>query len=331
MEINALAVHQAGITLAPFSYEAGDPADEECIVRVIACGVCASDLTMMKHGWRYPMVPGHEVVGEVVAVGRKVHDKKVGDRVGIGWQSGACLTCLDCLQGNENLCDDNKALIIAAYGGFADHVKVDARFAFLLPDGVETQHAGPLMCAGVTVYAALRAAGMTSGQRIGVVGVGGLGHMAIQFASKLGNDVIAFTGSPDKAEFAAKLGAADSVIVPRGGDVPGPKRKLDALLVTSSEDLPWASYVEQLGTDGTMVLVSFPNKPLAIPALPLVMKRRRVMASLIGSRASMVEMLRIADRTGVRPIVETYPFAQAAEAVGRVVENTVRYRAVITM
>jgi uncharacterized zinc-type alcohol dehydrogenase-like protein len=329
MEIRAMAVHERGASLAPFRYDASAPADQEILIKVIACGLCASDLTMMSYGQRYPMVPGHEVVGEVVEVGRAVRRFKAGDRVGVGWQSGACLECHDCLTGRENLCDRNEALITHAYGGFADHLEVDSRFAFALPGGVEAKHAGPLMCAGATVYAALRHAGMTSGQRIGVVGVGGLGHLAIQYASKLANHVVAYTGSADKAEFASRLGAQEAVIVPRGGAVPGPGRKLDVILVTSSENLDWGSYLGQLDTDGTIVTVAFPHQPMAIPAIPLVLKRRRLMASLIGSRAEIAESLALADRLGIKPIVETFPLAEANEAVRKVKANQVRYRAVL--
>jgi uncharacterized zinc-type alcohol dehydrogenase-like protein len=324
MKIEALAAHDNSGELKVDALE-----DHECLIKVIACGICGSDLGVMALGIKYPMVPGHEVAGEIVEVGKAARRFKAGDRVGVGWQSGACLECRDCLRGKENFCDQHKALIIAAYGGFARHLKVDARFAFALPAGIEPKLAGPLMCAGSTVYTALRDAGMSSGQRIGVVGVGGLGHLAIQFASKLGNDVIAFTGSSDKAEFASRLGAKDSVIVPRGGKIPGEKRNLNIILVTSSEELDWASYIEQLDTGGTIVTVAFPKKPMAIPAFPMVVKGRRLMASRIGSRASINEMLTLAARWDVRPIVETFPLAQANEAVSRVRANKVRYRAVL--
>lgn len=329
MKVEALAVRERGADLTPFSYEAEGPRGNEVLIKVVACGVCSSDLTMMSYGAKYPMVPGHEVVGEIVEVGSAVRGFKAGDRVGVGWQSGACFECRDCLRGNENLCDRNEPLIQAAYGGFATHLVVDARFTFPIPAGIETRYAGPLLCAGVTVYSALRHAGMTSGQRVGVVGVGGLGHLAVQFASKLANEVTAFTGSSDKAEFASQLGAKEAVIVPRGGAVPGEGRKLDVILVTSSENLDWGSYLSQLDTDGTIVTVAFPHQPMAIPAVPMVLKRRRLMASLIGSRADVVEMLYLADRFGVRPVVETFPMSKASEAVQRVRDNKVRYRAVL--
>ncbi|HEU4406703.1 MAG TPA: NAD(P)-dependent alcohol dehydrogenase [Polyangiaceae bacterium] len=329
MEIRAMAAHERGGPLSPFRYDAGALGDHEVLVKVIACGLCASDISMMSRAPRLPMVPGHEVVGEVLEAGRAVRRLKAGDRVGVGWQSGACLECHDCLVGRENLCDQSEALIMHAYGGFADHLKVDARFAFALPGGLAAKHAGPLMCAGATVYAALRHAGMTSGRRVGVVGVGGLGHLAIQYASKLSNHVVAFTGSHDKAEFAARLGAREAVVVPRGGAVPGQGRKLDVILVTSSETLDWGSYLNQLDADGTIVTVALPHEPMAIPAIPLVLKRRRLMASLIGSRAEVAEAVELADRLGVEPIVETFALAEANEAVRRVKANEVRYRAVL--
>lgn len=329
MKIQALAVHEAKGELRPFSYEVDKLGEHECIIKVTACGICASDLTSMDRTARFPMVPGHEVAGEVVRVGSAVQRLKPGSRVGVGWQAGACLECNDCLRGHENICDKSRSLINTEYGGFADHLKVDARFAFSLPGDIEAKMAGPLMCAGATVYAALRSGGMSSGQRIGVVGVGGLGHIAVQFANKLGNDVIAFTGSSDKAEFASRLGAKDAVVVPRGGKVPGDGRKLDIILVTSGEELDWGSYLGQLDSGGALVLVAITFKPISIPVLAMIGKQRRIMASLIGSRASINEMLSLAARLEVRPIIETFPLAQASEAVSRVRENKVRYRAVL--
>jgi alcohol/geraniol dehydrogenase (NADP+) len=177
---------------------------------------------------RYPLVPGHEVIGEVVDLGSQVTHLKEGDRVGVGWQQGSCMYCLDCMRGNQNLCDHAEGLIVNGYGGFADYMVADSRFAFKLPEGLSTQSTGPILCGGATVYAGLRNAGMTSGQNIGVIGMGGLGHLAIQFASCLGNRVTVFTTSPDKAEFATKLGAHEAILVPPGGSPPLPIRKLNA-------------------------------------------------------------------------------------------------------
>ena len=178
------------------------------LLKVESCGLCHSDIHVMDNDWggpTYPVVPGHEAVGTVVEVGPLVSHLTPGDRVGVGWQSGACLHCRDCLRGNAQMCEvDNRATILHQYGGFGDHMTVDSHFAFPIPDGLPSEAAGPLLCGGITVYSGLRHAGMTGGQEIGVIGIGGLGHLAVQFAAKLGNRVTVFTSSPDKAEFAAQ-------------------------------------------------------------------------------------------------------------------------------
>ena len=281
---------------------------------------------------RYPLVPGHEVVGEVVAVGANVEQFKIGARVGVSWQCASCGHCRDCGRGNENLCDDNRALILDNYGGFADFVQLDARWVFPLPGVLETHLAGPLLCAGVTVYASLRDAGMSSGQNIGVVGIGGLGHLAVQFAAKLGNRVTAFTTSADKADFARELGAQSAVILPRDGKFPPPPardERLDILLITATADLDWAGALEWLGSDGALSVASVPDSDLQIPVFALQNKRRRVTGSNVGSRHIVLETLRIAAQYDVRPIVETFSFEQANEAMERVKNNDVRYRAVL--
>lgn len=281
---------------------------------------------------RYPLVPGHEIVGEVIEVGVSVTHLQVGERVGVSWQRDSCGHCRDCARGNENLCDDNQALILDGYGGFADYVQLDARWAFPLPDALETELAGPLLCAGVTVYASLRDAGMSLGQRIGVVGLGGLGHLAIQFASKLGNRVTAFTSSPDKADFARELGAHNVVTLPRAGKWPAPPprdERLDILLVTATADLDWAGALEWLDSDGALSVASVPDSDLQIPVFALQNKRRRVTGSNVGSRPIIAETLQIAADYGVRPIVETFAFAQINEAFDRVRAGDVRFRAVL--
>jgi uncharacterized zinc-type alcohol dehydrogenase-like protein len=281
---------------------------------------------------RYPLVPGHEIVGEVVEIGNAVENLKIGQRVGVSWQCASCGHCRDCTRGHENLCDNNQGLIVDGYGGFADFVQVDARWAFPLPATLQTHLAGPLLCAGVTVYASLRDAGMSSGQRIGVVGIGGLGHLAVQFAAKLGNRVTAFTTSQDKADFARELGAHEIVVLPRDGSFappPTPDKRLAILLVTATADLDWAGALEHLDSDGALSVASVPENDLAIPVVSLQNKRRRVTGSNVGSRAVIEETLRIAAEYDVRPIVETFPMQDVNAAMERVRSNQVRYRAVL--
>ncbi|MFB2838592.1 NAD(P)-dependent alcohol dehydrogenase [Floridanema evergladense] len=332
MKINALASYQTGEPLKDYSFDSGELQDYDCLIKVLACGICHSDIHMIDNDWgnsRYPLVPGHEVIGEVVELGSQVRHLKIGDRVGVGWQMSSCLQCPDCLKGNENLCDQNQGLIVSGYGGFADYLKVDSRFAFHIPEGIETEAAGPLLCGGITVYAGLRYAGMSSGQEIGVIGIGGLGHLAVQFASKLGNSVTVFTTSQDKAEFAHQLGANHVVVVPPGESPPPPTRLLDIIISTVPQSLNWSAYIEYLNSDGTLTLVGVPDAPLTIPLFPLLMKRRRVMSSPIGGRGMIVEMLSVADRFGIKPIIETFPLQQVNEAMQKVHDNKVRYRAVL--
>lgn len=334
MQINALAALEKGAPLQPFSFQAAPLKAFDCAIKVMACGICHSDIHMIHDDWdisRYPLVPGHEVIGEVVEVGSQVTHLKTGDRVGVGWQQGACMQCRDCLKGHQNLCDQAEGLIVSGYGGFADYMVVDSRFAFLLPEGISTESAGPILCGGVTVYAGLRNAGMGSGQEIGVIGIGGLGHLAVQFASRMGNRVTVFTTSADKAEFATQLGAHEAILVPAGGSPPLPVNRLNIIINTANQALDWLGYVNYLDSNGTFVFVGMPSEPLTIPVTPLTSKQRRIMGSEIGSPAMITEMLDVVEKFGIQPMVELFPLAQANEALQRVLDNKVRYRAVLTV
>ena len=207
---------------------------------------------------------------------------------------------------------------------------VDSRFAFPIPTGIPSAIAGPLLCGGITVYSGLRYAGMSSGQEIGVIGIGGLGHLAVQFAAKLGNRVTVFTTSPDKAEFAAALGAHEAVILEPGGKFPAPTRRLNVILDTVPHSLDWEGCLNHLDSDGVLSVVGVPEEPLSIPVLAFQEKRRRIMGSSVGGRATMHEMLALADQYKIAPVVETFPFSHANEALDKVRANTVRYRAVLT-
>lgn len=330
--VSSWAAQQQGAQLTPYSFTVEQLQPAECLIKVTHCGICHSDVHMIDNDWgmsTFPIVPGHEVEGEVLEVGSEVKHLRQGQRVGVGWQRSACLQCEQCLEGNENLCDENRPLIATGPGGFADHLVVDAAFAFPLPDGLERGIAGPLLCGGITVYAALHHAGMTAGGQIGVIGVGGLGHMAVKFAAALGNQVTVYTTSEDKAEYAASLGASRAVLVPPGQPLPPPRRKLDVLLNTAPVSLDWAAYLEHLAPDGTLSLVAVPPEPLTVPVASLLFKRKRIMASPIGGRAIITRMLQVAADHGVSPQVETFPLARVNDAIQKVRDNTVRYRAVL--
>jgi uncharacterized zinc-type alcohol dehydrogenase-like protein len=334
MKINAWAAPKAKAELQPYTFEVEQPAPHECLVQVKACGICHSDIHMIDNDWQassYPLVPGHEVVGQVVQIGKSVSHLQVGDHVGIGWQRSSCLHCPSCLQGNENLCEKNEALIVAGKGGFADHLLVDSRFAFRLPSGLDLRTTGPLLCGGITVFSALHHAGMTSGKKIGVIGIGGLGHMAVQFASRLGNHVTVYTTSHDKAEFAQRMGASEAIVATADGPLPAPRRKLDILLNTAPVSLDWLAYLEHLAPDGTLAFVAAPPEPLSIPVFPLLTRRLRIMGSPIGGRAMISRMLQLADDFGIVPLVEFFPLSEVNQALAKVRRNQVRYRAVLTV
>lgn len=332
MKIHAHAAQKQGADLTPWTYDVDEVTGQDCVIEVKACGLCRSDLHMIDNDWMqsdYPLVPGHEVVGEVVELGDSVEHLSIGQRVGVGWQQSACLHCRDCLRGDENLCAENESLIGDGYGGFADYVRCDSPFVFPLPDGIDTLKAGPLLCGGVTVYSALRHAGMSSGGHVGVIGIGGLGHLAVQFASKLGNKVTAFTSSEDKADFATQMGA-DEVVVSEGrAPSGGPEGQLDILLNTAPVNFDWAAYMQLLDTDGTLSIVAAPGEPMEVPAQALMFQRRRIMGSVIGGRAIMREMLEIADDYDIEPVTEVFPMSQVNKAITKLREGNVRYRAVL--
>jgi uncharacterized zinc-type alcohol dehydrogenase-like protein len=330
MNVNAMAAYKKGESLNQFKYGIDELGQNDCIIKVISCGLCHSDIHAIDGFFpvKYPMVPGHEIVGEVVEVGSGVSHIKVSDIVGVGWQRSACLQCEDCINGNENVCSSAKGVITDGYGGFADYLIMDSRFCFVLPPDLDKMKAGPLLCGGITVYSALKHAGMKSGQRIGVIGTGGLGHLAIQFAAKLGNKVTAFTTSNDKAEFATKMGASEVVITKDKSKIET-KKPLDIIISTIPTNLDWGKYIRLLSTDGTLTFVGLFDKPINIDLFSLLSRRRKITASPIGGRAVMNEMLRIANDFNIEPITETFSLKDVNDAIKKVRENTIRYRAVI--
>lgn len=333
MKIHAMAAMKQGGRLAPWDYPCPPLGPFECLVKVHACGLCYSDVHMIENDWqmsRYPLVPGHEVVGEIVEVGAQVSPMKPRDRVGIGWQRSACLNCHLCLSGREHLCAQSQGLISDGYGGFADHVVVDSRFCFLLSDSLQPDWTGPLLCGGITVYSALRSAGMTSGQDIGVIGLGGLGHLAVAFAAKLGNSVTLFSSSEGKMDYARQLGAGQTILIKKDGRPnAAPVRPLDIVISTIPAHLPWDDYVDLLAPDGTLTFVGVPNGPFAISLDKLLLQRRRVMGSPIGGRGTMRDTLDLAERFDIKPVVETFPLSHVNEAIDALRKNHVRFRAVV--
>lgn len=304
------------------------PEGHDVDVEVTSCSVCHSDVHLLDGDWgevARPLVPGHEIVGRVVRAGEHA-GLALGATIGIGWQSGSCGTCAACLSAREHLCTGGKLrTCVGRQGGFATRVRCDARFCFELPQELDLSSAAPLLCAGLTVFSPLERLGVQPGMRVGVVGVGGLGHLAVRFARAMGAEVLAFDPEMSKRELVRELGAAE-LIDARGSLPPS---AVDLLLVTTHAQLAWNDWLRVLDLEGTMCLVGVPGAPLTVSADPLMDEQKKVTGSVIGSPATMRKMLALAAATRIAPIVEHMPLERANEAVTRVRTGAARMRVVL--
>jgi uncharacterized zinc-type alcohol dehydrogenase-like protein len=332
IEIHGLAVHAAGAQLVPYRYEPGEIKTNEVEVRISHCGVCHSDIHLIDNDWglsRYPFIPGHEIVGTVSAVGSEVRDRKVGERVGIGWQADSCGICEWCRQGDEHLCASAQPTCVGRNGGYADAVRVNSRFAIPVPETLESENVAPLLCGGITVYAPMRNYGVRPSSRVGVVGIGGLGHLGLQFAKAFGAEVTALSTSKDKEAEALQMGADHFVNTRDTGELKKIAGAFDFLLSTVSADQDWQALLSSLRPKGTMCVVGVPPSPIAIQAFTLIGGQRSISGSPIGSPRDLHEMLDVAARHGVKAITERFPMAKANDAIAKVKKSKVRYRAVL--
>jgi uncharacterized zinc-type alcohol dehydrogenase-like protein len=331
LTITGYAAREAGSALEPFRYEAPPLGEQDIRVTVTHCGVCYSDVHAIDDRYSvfaFPLVPGHEIAGKVSEMGRMVTGLKVGDRVGIGWQGRSCMHCEWCLKGEEHLClEVRKNGTWTPYGGFASSVAVDGRFAYPLPEGMPSEVAAVLMCAGVAVYSPLRAYAGEGSPRVGIVGVGGLGHLAIQFAHALGCEVTAISSSPEKEQEALDFGADHFIM---SGDEAAMRRAestFDLLLCSAHSGIDWDYLAFVLTRRGRLVLLGFPQVDL--DSIDLVVHELSVTGSFLGSRTRMREMLAFSQEHSIVPQVELMPMSQANEAIRRVRENQARYRIVL--
>lgn len=328
-EILAYAQHSSRAPLEAITLpDPGDPQGRDVDIEVVHCSVCHSDVHLLDGDWgevKRPLIPGHEVVGRVVRRGPDV-TLPLGALVGVGWQAGSCGACLACTTHREHLCTGGKVrTCVGRQGGFATRVRVDDRFAFELPAALDASTAAPLLCAGLTVFSPLERLGAKAGVRVGVIGVGGLGHMAVRFAKALGAEVLAFDPDASKKDLARSLGASD-LLDARG---PLPEGAVDLLLVTTHANLPWDAWMKVLALEGTMCLIGVPSEPLRLGVDPLLDEQKKVTGSVIGSPATMRRMLSVAAEHGIAPITERMPMSRANDAVARVREGKARMRVVL--
>jgi alcohol/geraniol dehydrogenase (NADP+) len=332
VEIRGLAVHAAGAQLVPYKYDPGVLKANEVEVRISHCGVCHSDVHLIDNDWgnsKYPFIPGHEIVGTVSTVGSGVRDRTVGERVGIGWQADSCGICEWCRQGEEHLCASAQPVCVGRNGGYADSVRVNSTFAVPVPGALESENAAPLLCGGITVYSPIRNHGVRPSSRVGIVGIGGLGHLGIQFARAFGAEVTALSTSKDKEAEALELGAHHFVNTRDTAELKKVAGSFDLVLSTVSADQDWQALVNSLRPKGTLCVVGVPPSPIALQAFPLISGQRAVAGSPIGSPRDLFEMLDVAARHGVKAVTERFAMAKANEAIAKVKKSKVRYRAVL--
>ncbi|MEM7758198.1 MAG: NAD(P)-dependent alcohol dehydrogenase [Cyanobacteria bacterium P01_A01_bin.40] len=316
-----------------WQYEPDPLQNDQIEVRVTHNGLCHTDIHMRDNDWgvsEFPLVAGHEVVGIVTEVGADVTILKQGDRVGLGWIRNSCRVCYHCLQGEENVCKQGFiGLIVGNHGGFADRLRAPADFVYKIPDALDSASAAPLLCAGITVYTPLRTYIKYPGMKVGIVGIGGLGHLAIKFARAMGAEVTVLSSSTGKATEAKEFGAHHFYqwgSEQAKQDLTG---SLDLLLSTSSAELDWDLAFSLLGNNGILCFLGIPVSSINVPLIPLIFGQKSVVGSVVGGRRFMQEMLDFAAINQIKPMIETMPLSQVNEAMDLVLAGKARYRIVL--
>jgi uncharacterized zinc-type alcohol dehydrogenase-like protein len=338
----AFATSGASVPLSQTTIERRQPTASDIQIQILYCGVCHSDLHFARNEWgftQYPAVPGHEIVGKVTAVGPGVKKFKVGDTVGVGCLVDSCRTCPDCRAGLEQFCANmvmtygstDKHLGAPTLGGYSQSIVVTEEFVLRIPANLDLAAVAPLLCAGITTYSPMRRWKVSAGQKVGIVGLGGLGHMAVKFAKAFGANVVLFTTSPSKVGDGKRLGAHEVVVSSDEDAMAAQAGTFDFILdaVSASHDLN--AYLNLLKHDGQMVLVGAPEKPLPVSSFSLLMRRRSLSGSLIGGLPETQEMLDFCGQHGITSDIEMIRMDQINTAYERMLKSDVKYRFVIDM
>ena len=337
------ATGAADVPLAPFSFERRDPGPKDVRIDILYCGVCHSDLHQARNEWAntlYPCVPGHEIVGRVSAVGDAVTKFKVGDLAGVGCLVDSCRDCPSCAEGLENYCEKGQTFTYNSedkvsggltFGGYSQAVVVDESFTLKIPPNLDAKAVAPLLCAGITTYSPLKHWKVGPGQTVGIVGLGGLGHMGVKLAHAMGARTVLFTTSPDKAEDARRLGA-DEVVISKDPDAMAAQAgRFDFMLDTVAAVHDINALLNCLKRDATLCQVGAPEKPLATSVFGLIFKRRNFAGSLIGGIAETQEMLDFCGQHGITSDIEMIRMEEIETAYARMLKSDVKYRFVIDM
>jgi alcohol dehydrogenase (NADP+) len=339
-ESKAYAAASATSPLAPTTINRRDPSETDVQIEIVFSGICHSDLHMVRNEWSaampttYPLVPGHEIVGRVTAVGSKVAKFKAGDVVGVGCLVDSDGTCENCKAGFEQFCMNatftygapDKHLGGTTHGGYSESIVVDERFVLKIPANLDLAGAAPLLCAGITTYSPLRHAGVKPGMKVGIVGLGGLGHMGVKFAKAFGAHVVVFTTSPKKKDDALRLGASEVIVSTNPDEMTAHAGTFDFILDTVSAEHDLNVYLGLLKVQGRMTLVGAPSTPSALSAFSLIMGNRSLSGSNIGGIPETQEMLDFCGKHNITADVEVIPIQQVNEAYERLLKSDVKYR-----
>ncbi len=332
--VKAWAALEPGAELIPFTYEMGPLDAEEVEVEVQYCGLCHTDIAFIKNEWGtipFPLVPGHEITGKIVALGdvAKTKGLRIGQTVGIGWTNGSCGHCGPCLDGDQNLCENVKATIWGHHGGFASKVKAHWIWAVPIPDGLDPADAGPMFCAGITVFSPLMEYGVKPTDRIGVFGIGGLGHLAIQFCHAWGAEVTAFSSNAAKHDETKKLGADHIVSSRDTSEWDVLKGKFDIIIVTVAVPLDWDKIIAMLGPKGRLHFVGIVYEPIPVSVIALLGVQKSISASPGGSRGVLDKMLRFAAHHKIKPVTEHFPMSRINDAIAHLEAGKANYRIIL--
>ena len=322
----------AGQALQAIEFNPGEMLADQVQLKIESCGICHSDLSMLDNDWgqsTFPLVPGHEVIGTIEKIGTHTKGLAVGDRVGLGWFAGSCLSCQPCLSGKHQLCSSAQQTIVGRHGGFADRVRANWEWAIKLPQALDPASAGPLFCGGITVFAPIIDCGVKPTHRVGVIGIGGLGHLALQFLNKWGCEVTAFTSSESKAEDARKLGAHHVVGTHDKAALTKLAGSFDFILVTANVTLDWDAYIAALAPDGRLHFVGAVLEPVPVAAFSLIGGRKSISGSPLGSPATIATMLEFCARHQIAPVTETFAMHDVNAALDHLRAGKARHRIVL--
>lgn len=332
MNVKAYAVTKAKGDFEPFEFELGDIDPYEVDISVESCGICHSDLSMVDDEWgmaQFPLVPGHEVVGKVSAVGDHVTHVKVGDRVGLGWHAGYCMMCDQCMSGDHNLCSSAEPTIAGRHGGFADTVRAKAPSVVKIPDELNSSEAGPLLCGGIAMFNPMVQAGLSPTDSVGVIGIGGLGHLGLKFAAAWGCHVTAFT-SDSKRQEAIEMGAHDTINSRDPEAIKAAAGRFDLVLSTVNVPLDWNAVLSTLKPRGRLMMPGAVTEPLGINVLPdMMFKQLSVGSSPVGAPVVIRQMLDFAARHDIAPVNEHFPMSKVNDAFEHLRSGKARFRIVL--